>query len=93
MALHIECRFNKNSLLQCYFLAFLPAGIQAQHQATNITTTTNSLKEHDMNKNNAILCKKCSPSQMFLYEAYPDVQKTVEESKIVITFRETLAKR
>ena len=26
MALHIECRFNKNSLLQCYFLAILPAG-------------------------------------------------------------------
>ena len=26
MALHIECRFNKNALLQCYFLAFLPAG-------------------------------------------------------------------
>ena len=27
MASHIECRFNKNSLLQCYFLAILPAGI------------------------------------------------------------------
>ena len=27
MALHIECRFNKNPLLQCYFLAFLPAGL------------------------------------------------------------------
>ena len=26
MALHIECRFNKNSLLQCYFLVILPAG-------------------------------------------------------------------
>ena len=26
MALHIERRFNKNSLLQCYFLAILPAG-------------------------------------------------------------------
>ena len=26
MALHIECRFNKNSLLRCYFLAILPAG-------------------------------------------------------------------
>ena len=26
MASHIECRFNKNSLLQCYFLAILPAG-------------------------------------------------------------------
>ena len=26
MALHIECRFNKNALLQCYFLAILPAG-------------------------------------------------------------------
>ena len=26
MALHIECRFNKISLLQCYFLAILPAG-------------------------------------------------------------------
>ena len=26
MALHIECRFNKNSLLQCYFLAILPTG-------------------------------------------------------------------
>ena len=26
MALHIECRFNKKSLLQCYFLVFLPAG-------------------------------------------------------------------
>ena len=23
---HIECRLNKNSLLQCYFLSFLPAG-------------------------------------------------------------------
>ena len=27
MALHIECRFNKISLLQCYFLAILPAGL------------------------------------------------------------------
>ena len=26
MASHIECRFNKNSLPQCYFLAILPAG-------------------------------------------------------------------
>ena len=26
MTLHIECRFNKNSLLQRYFLAILPAG-------------------------------------------------------------------
>ena len=26
MALDIECWFNKNSLLQCYFLAILPAG-------------------------------------------------------------------
>ena len=25
-ALHIECRFNKNSLLRRYFLVFLPAG-------------------------------------------------------------------
>ena len=27
MALHFERRFNKNSLLQCYFLAILPAGL------------------------------------------------------------------
>ena len=27
IASHIECRFNKNSLLQCYFLAILPAGL------------------------------------------------------------------
>ena len=27
MASHIECWFNKNSLLQCYFLAILPAGM------------------------------------------------------------------
>ena len=27
MALHIECRFDKNSLLQRYFLAILPAGV------------------------------------------------------------------
>ena len=27
MASHIEYLFNKNSLLQCYFLAILPAGI------------------------------------------------------------------
>ena len=26
MAPYIECWFNKNSLLQCYFLAILPAG-------------------------------------------------------------------
>ena len=26
IALHIECRFNKNSLLQCYSLAIFPAG-------------------------------------------------------------------
>ena len=26
MAMHIECRFNKNSLLQCFFLGILPAG-------------------------------------------------------------------
>ena len=26
MALHIECRFNKNSLLQCYFLTILKKG-------------------------------------------------------------------
>ena len=26
IALHIERRFNKNSLLRCYFLVFLPAG-------------------------------------------------------------------
>ena len=26
MASYIECRFNENSLLQCYFLAILPAG-------------------------------------------------------------------
>ena len=26
MASHIECRFKENSLLQCYFLAVLPAG-------------------------------------------------------------------
>ena len=24
---HIECRFDKNSLLQCYFLTILPAGL------------------------------------------------------------------
>ena len=27
MALCIECRFNKNSLLRCYFLEILPAGV------------------------------------------------------------------
>ena len=27
MASHIKCRFNKNSLLQCYLLAILPAGL------------------------------------------------------------------
>ena len=27
MASHIECRFNKISLLQCYVLAILPAGL------------------------------------------------------------------
>ena len=27
MASHIDCRFNKNSLLQCYFLPIFPAGI------------------------------------------------------------------
>ena len=26
MALHIGCLVNKNSLLQCYFLAILPTG-------------------------------------------------------------------
>ena len=26
MALHIECRFNKIALLQCYLLAILPVG-------------------------------------------------------------------
>ena len=26
MALHFQCRFNKNTLLQCSFLAILPAG-------------------------------------------------------------------
>ena len=30
MALHIDCQFNKNSLLQCYFLRFLPAGLIAR---------------------------------------------------------------
>ena len=28
IALHIECQFNKNSLLQCYFLTLLPAGLK-----------------------------------------------------------------
>ena len=28
IALYIECRFNKNSLLQCYFLVILPAGYE-----------------------------------------------------------------
>ena len=28
MASHIECRFNKNALLRCHFLAILPAGLQ-----------------------------------------------------------------
>ena len=28
MASHIECRFNKNSILRCYFLVFLPAGLE-----------------------------------------------------------------
>ena len=27
MASNIECRFNKNSLLQCYILAISPAGL------------------------------------------------------------------
>ena len=27
MASHIECRFNKNFFLECYFLAILPAGL------------------------------------------------------------------
>ena len=29
MASDIECRFNENFLLQCYFLAILPAGFAA----------------------------------------------------------------
>ena len=36
MALHIECRFNKNALLQCYFLAILPAGIYETKSGDNI---------------------------------------------------------
>ena len=27
MTSHIKCKLNKNSLLQCYFLAILPAGL------------------------------------------------------------------
>ena len=30
MALHFQCRFNKNSLLQCYYLVILPAGLWSQ---------------------------------------------------------------
>ena len=34
MASHIECRFNKNALLQCYFLAILPAGYVLTSQSS-----------------------------------------------------------
>ena len=37
MASHIECQFNKSSLLQCYFLAILPAGFE-QYEWMNLNT-------------------------------------------------------
>ena len=36
MALHIECRFNKNSLLKCYFLSILLAGMLIIHFQVHI---------------------------------------------------------
>ena len=37
MAPHIECRFNKNSILQCDFLAFLPAGYHSKNTPNTST--------------------------------------------------------
>ena len=42
MASHIECRFNKNSLLQCYFLAILPAGFYGNG---NVETFLSAIKQ------------------------------------------------
>ena len=42
MALQIECRFNKNSLLQCYFLVILPAGLVTLLETINIIKTGNN---------------------------------------------------
>ena len=36
MASHTECQFNKNSLLQCYFLAILPAGKTEEKDFLNL---------------------------------------------------------
>ena len=48
MASHIECRFNKNPLLQCYFLAILPAGLRwkAFKMASSLQKTTDSASQH-----------------------------------------------
>ena len=48
MALHIECRFNKNSLFQCYFLVILPTGVSSgvEHQKQSAIERNN----HDVSK-------------------------------------------
>ena len=43
MALHFECRFNKNSLLQCYFLAILPVGYLHSYDCSEGSKVRNSI--------------------------------------------------
>jgi len=36
MALYLECRINKNALLQTFLLAILPTGLHLRLQPTNL---------------------------------------------------------
>ena len=53
IALHIECRFNKNSLLQCYLLEILPAGNQVLVHCVWISFT--AMKRNDFSTNPSFL--------------------------------------
>ena len=49
MELHIECRLSKKSLLQCYFLAILPAGVDVLVRGQNFLHN-----DHSKARNKAI---------------------------------------
>ena len=57
IALHIECRFNKNSLCHCYFLVILPAGLYPT--ISKLMTDQFSLAEKHLINSTWINCSLC----------------------------------
>ena len=68
--MHIECRFNKSSLLQCYFLAILPAGKWKQLVEDSLLATrctTPCFLEYGFNFYSKCSATVCSWSASCLY--------------------------